>query len=356
MQLVSRLALALSLGVFAGCSSNHDNGNGGDAGSGSAVDAPGPACDYTEAADATNGATPEASNVTIGAQTRTLCGQVDGGHYDTTSKTVDVDRYSVTVGATAELIVQFADTQPGGLTDFQVEIFDTAADPTLLSAGDYDGSLSDHGAYLAELPAGTFDIVVTATAAADVGAAIPYKVRLVADHPTTRCPDLTGMAADYAEAHDGAGNTGNDVLLVDTTKNPSFTLTPATTDAAEPTALTIDPAAMVHISGSSAAVAAGTDKYLDRDTYEIATGAATNELSIRLAWPGSTADLDYAVFADGSLTPNVLAMLTATSGGEFATFAVKPGASYQVWIGAYLGSTGTPIAYDAAVCGATFAP
>jgi hypothetical protein len=246
---------------------------------------------------------------------------------------------------------------PTSRTDFQGTITDTSADPTLLNSGDYTGSLGDHGAYLAELPAGTYNIVVTASAAADIAAPIPYKVELVADQPTTRCPDLTGMTADYTEANDGAANTGNDVVLVDFTKIPSFSLTAATTDAPEMTGLTVDPSKNAHVVGSSASVAAGTDTYLDRDTYAITTGTSTNELSIRLNWPGSTTDLDYVVFENNMLTtPNVAATLTASTEDEFATFAVKPSTSYWVWIGAYKGSTGQPIAYSASVCAATYTP
>jgi hypothetical protein len=354
MQLTTRLALAFSLaGALAACSSN--NGNATTDAPGTGIDAPGTIapCGYTETVDATNNTTAEISGLTIGTQSGSLCGQIDGGHFDPTSKTVDVDSYTVAVSGTAELIVQFEDSTPAGLTDFQVAIFDTAANPTLLNAGDYNGSLGDHGAYLAELPAGNYNVVVSATAMTDIAAAIPYKVHLVADQPTTRCGDLTGMPVDYTEANDGASNKGNDVVLVDFSKNPSFTMT---TSTPEPTALTVDPTKTFHISGSSATVAAGTDRYLDRDTYLIATGAATNELSIRLDWPGSTADLDYVVFEANMLTPNVAATLTSTTQDEFATFAVKPSTSYWVWIGAYKGSTGTPIAYDAAVCGGQFTP
>lgn len=352
----------LLVGALTACGNNNNNGggdggNGGDGGSGSNIDAPLPACDYTETADATNNATSELTNVAIGAVTRTFCGNVDANHYDNASKIVDVDSYTVSVAGTSELIVQFSNDTPGNLTDFQVDIFGATAAPTLLSAGDYDGSLSDHGAYIAELPAGNYNIVVTATAAAGISAAIPYRVRVVADQPTTRCPDLTGMAADYTEANDGATNNGNDVILVDTTKDPSFTLTTSTADAPEASGLTVDPNKNFHISGSSASVGPGTDKYLDRDTYAVATGASTNELSIRLNWPGTTADLDYIVFEQNALTtPNVAAMLTATSEDEFTTFAVKPGTTYWVWVGAYKGSTGMPIAYSASVCGGKFTP
>jgi hypothetical protein len=51
---------------------------------------------------------------------------------------------------------------------------------------------------------------------------------------------------------------------------------------------------------------------------------------------------------------NEAATLSATQEDEFATFAVEPGTKYWLWVGAYDGSTGTPIAYSASVCGASF--
>src|SRR5258706_68851 len=70
--------------------------------------------------------------------------------------------------------------------------------------------------------------------------------------------------------------------------------------APEPTGLTIAPAMPLRISGSSADVT-GTDQFLDRDTYQLATDAMTNELSVLLAWPAG-ADLDYVVFQDQTTT------------------------------------------------------
>ena len=355
----TKILLTCSFAALAACGGHNktttDGGGNGDGGG--TADAAPPACDYTEMSDSTNDTTPENTGLTVGATTRNICGQVDTGHYDSSTMVVDVDMYSVTVGATtAELVIDFEDQTPASLTDFLVEIFDNNTPATLLYAGDYNGALADHGAYIAELPTGTFNVVVTATAGVAVGTAIPYKVRLVADTPTTRCPDLTGMNADYTEAHDGASNTGNDVVLINFSQDPSFTMTPYTS-APEPTMLTINPKMNSHIVGSSAMLAQGSDTYLDRDTFAITTGSNTNELSVRLNWPGSTADLDYVVFPASSIMfANEAATLTSSSQDEFATFAVKPSASYWLWIGAYKGSTGLPIAYSASVCGGEFTP
>jgi hypothetical protein len=355
MQLATRLLLT-SLLALAACSHNNSNGDddgNGDAGSGSGSGSGANLnCQYTEMSDATNNTTPEASGLTVTTQA-VLCGQVDIGHFGSGSPIVDVDSYTVAVsGSPAELRIDFDNMTPTSLTDFQVAIFDTNTPATLLNAGDYTGALGDHGVFLAELPAGNYNVVVTATAAAALSGAIPYKIVLFADQPTTRCPDLTTATADYTEANDGASNTGNDVIGVNFSKNPSFTSIAGT---AEPTALTIDESKNFHIAGSSGSVAAGSDEYLDRDTYEITTGPSTNELSVRLNWPGTTADLDYIVVPESSLTAaNEAATLSATQEDEFATFAVEPGTKYWLWVGAYDGSTGMPIAYSASVCGANF--
>jgi hypothetical protein len=354
-------SVALVLFVLAACGNNSGNGNG-DGGNGGDGGSNGPdafvACDYTESMDGTNATTPEATGVTIGAQNKTLCGQVDTGHFGSATQTVDVDEYSVAVGGTAELVVEFEDSTPTSLTDFNVTITDAAVDPTILNSGDFTGAFSDHGAYLAELPAGNFNIVVTATSSAAISAAIPYKVRIVADQPTTRCPDMTTATADYTEANDGASNIGNDVITVDFTKPTSFALTTATTDNPETSGITLDATTNKHIAGSSGMPSpAYTDKYVDRDTFAFMTGTSTNEMSIRLDWPGTTSDLDYLVFENNVITaPVAVATLTANSQDEFQTFAVKPNTSYWLWVGAYAGSTGQPIAYSASLCGATFTP
>ena len=38
------------------------------------------------------------------------------------------------------------------------------------------------------------------------------------------------------------------------------------------------------------------DSYKDRDTFEIKTGATTNEITIRTTWAATGADLDLFVF------------------------------------------------------------
>jgi hypothetical protein len=328
-----RISRAITLLVLGAC-----HGGGGDPG----VDA-GPACDYTETDDVGNATTAEPANLTIGAQTRNLCGSVDPGHYDAATRTVDVDRFRVTVeAASADLLVRFFADAGVDTADFSVLIFTTAQPPTLLNGGRLDTTHGDHGVFRSTLVAGTYDVVVQVRAGADLAAPAAYKVRLLADAP---CAPITDPAK-YVEAHDNADSRGNDVVAVDFSKASPFTSMPG---APEPTGLQVEPAKPVRITGTSAAVD-GTDQFLDRDTYELATSAMTNELSVRLAWPAG-ADLDYVVFQDRSTVETASSTTAGGDGTELATFAVKPGATYWLWVGARTGSVGLPATYDLSVCG-----
>jgi hypothetical protein len=326
---------ALSLVILlAACSGGNDNAD-------ASVDA-GPICDYTELDDVGNATTAESANVTIGAQTRNLCGSINTGHFDAATGTVDVDRFRVTVeAASADLLVRFF--AGAGGSELSVLIFNTAPAPTLLNGGRLDAALGDHGVFRSSLAAGTYDVVVRVRATADLAAPIDYKVRLLADAP---CAAISDPAA-YTEAHDNADSRGNDVVAVDFSKAPAFA--PATGSAPEATGLTIAPKQPVRISGTSADVT-GTDQFMDRDTFQFATDAATNELSVRLAWPAG-ADLDYVVFQDQSTTETASSTNAGGDGTELATFAVKPSSTYWLWVGGRKGSAGLPAAYDVSVCG-----
>src|SRR6185503_19089533 len=90
------------------------------------------------------------------------------------------------------------------------------------------------------------------------------------------------------------------------------------------------------VTGTSADVTSVGDEYRDRDTYLIATGADTNELTVRVTWPGGV-DLDFLVMPvpDGGTTPISLLDGTAVSmvGTELRTGAVLPSTSYWLWVG-----------------------
>lgn len=310
-----------------------------------APDAPPPACDYLEAADGSNAATSEATSLTIGGAPHTLCGTINPGHFDAASKTVDTDRYRVTSDGTVPLIIRYFGAP--GAAELSVLVFDTTITPTLLFGTRSNPTVDDHGAFVAVLPAGSYDVVVVAHAAADLAAPIDYKLGFAPDAPG-RCPAITAPAS-YAEATDGAG-TGNDVIAAKFAVDPRFKLTALATDAPEPTGLTIDAATPVRISGSSANVNADDD-YMDRDTFLVQTGATTSELTLRLDWSETGVDLDYVVFP-ADQTASAGESLLATPGEEYNVIAVKPSTAYWIWIGSHDGSAVLPAAYDLSICGA----
>jgi hypothetical protein len=333
-----RGAIALTLALVACGKSGYGN------------DAAPKLCDYTEASDASNGTAPEMTGLTISGATQEICGNLNSGHYDAGTRTVDADTFRVTASGQADLRVRFfGATGIDNLDEFSVLVFDTNAAPGLLAGGVYNATLGDHGVFRASLPAGTYDVVVRARAAADIAAPIAYKVRFL---PELECPQITGKPG-YSESHDGASNTGNDTLAVDFARNPSVG---ATSGDPEPTGKSFDPGTQILFQGSAANVTGSGDPYLDRDTYEIATGKSTNELSVRLDWPGSTADLDYLVVAEMSTTPTGAATTASQTGPEIAIFPVKPNTKYWLWVGAAKTSTMLPVTYGASVCASNASP
>ena len=313
-----------------------------------------PLCTFTEAADATNDVTGETSGVTTGGDPVGLCGIVDDGHFTGgTLRTVDIDTYAITVGGTGDLRIDLvADPGIEVLDSFTASISTDAANPQLIAAVTLDTSLADHAAGHAQLTPGAYQVAVTALANGDLSAStLGYRVELTPD-PLASCPADTHRA-DYTESADGAGATDNDTFEVDFTKAPPFAMVAGTPEV---TGLAIDADASTRISGTAlltSATLVHEDQYLDRDTYEIATSDATNELTVRVDWSDSMSDLDFVVFEEGSLVPSVVANTTSTTGPELAVFAVKPRTKYLVWVGSFLGSS-TTLAYDVTLCGAHF--
>lgn len=303
-------------------------------------------CDYVEAADPSNATTAEPTGLVVGDLAKNVCGHIDNGHYDAQLHTVDVDTYRITVGGSGELLVQLVgDDGIDLLRDVTVRVFDTAANPTLYAQGTLDLALADHAAFVTQVMPGDYDVVVSAGASGDPSGPIGYRVRIAAD-PSRACPTASG-APSYREAHDGAGNTDNDMVAVDFTHVPEFTQGGT---APEPTALEIVAGYAYKLAGTSAIVH-HADQYLDRDSFELDTADDANELAVRLDWNGAT-DLDFIVFERSTLAAAAIANTTGTS-SEFATFAVKPSTTYWIWVGAYTGAT-APTDYGVTVCGGHF--
>lgn len=301
-------------------------------------------CDHKELDDVADGSGAETTGITFGGDARTVCGSVEGGHFDQADKIVDIDRYRVAVGGTGELAVELEPLDGAEvLASLAVRLFDTAGNPRLYADHSWDPAY-DHAAFITQVPAGDYDLVVVAGAGGDiVGGTVDYRVRVTAD-PSKRCAALTH--ATYSERDDA----GNGALAIDYRKTPAIaagTGTPETTD------LTLAPGHH-YMFGGVAAPATAVGDYTDGDAFAVTTADDTDELTVRLDWQGAV-DLDYAVVEADTLTPAGLSVLTSNSEHELATFAVKPNTRYLAWVGAFKGWAGT-VPYGLTVCADHEAP
>jgi hypothetical protein len=307
-------------------------------------------CDYHERADLDNAQTGEVTLLKTGPRARSVCGTIDGGHYDPLRQVIDEDAFAFTAGGSGQLLVQMAaDPAFQAIGTMTVSVFDAAANPTLYAQGTLDQSLADHGAFLADVPPGDAQVVVTARSQTEIVGALAYRVRLLPD-PLTGC---RGPMHTYREANDGGDDAGNDLALIDFTQPVPYAMTVGTP---EKTGLRVDPGRSVQITGSAGSEP-HTDQYLDRDSYELATAAASNELWVDLEWADPAVDLDFVVFEADTLVP--LAAGT-TSGGtehEIEMFAVRGGVRYWLWVGRFHDAGPLPTgatSYTVTVCGGNY--
>jgi len=311
-------------------------------------------CDYHEADDVDNAMMAEDTNLAVGGGARSVCGTIEGGHYDAALQEVDVDRYRVTVGPSGDLLVELqVEDGVEALTGVTVRLFDTSSHAVLLAEGSLQPDLADHAAFFAQVPPGEVDVVVTALAGSDIvnGGTLEYRLRLVAE-PFGDCKADAGTLI-YREAHDGSDSTGNDAVAVDFSSSAPFSTIAGTP---EPTGLTAAGTAY-RFAGSASASLRVADQYLDRDTFAFTTGEYVNELAARVDWDSAAmVDLDYIVFEADTLQPVVTATLSGTSGVERQVFALRPRSHYWIWVGRYAaGDTGTTdAAYTVALCGSHF--
>jgi hypothetical protein len=330
-----------------------------------AIDAPVStgSCDYTEAHDDTNddfsGNNPngvaEPTALTFAASALTICGNLDSTHFVAADELVDIDGFSFAAPAAVDVRIDL--TVTGGTLPIDYLSIDIYTGANLsISVGTTAKFVGNHAVWDAHLdPAdgGMYEVLLFAGHTAALTAPLAYRATITVDAPATRCPKQTS-AATYTEQRDAAGNghTANDMVLI---ANPSLMLTASTTDQPEATGVTVAPAGTYHLVGSSADIAAMSG-YKDRDTFEITTGASTNELALRLNWPGTTHDLDYWLLEKATLPSLGRAFTSSKTEDEFKTFAVKPSTTYWLLIGADATSGSGDLGYEVSVCGSAFAP
>jgi hypothetical protein len=349
-----RLAsLAALLAVVAACGDDGGQHQGHDAAN---TDVPSDTksdCDYTEQADTTNdnlaSGTPEATGLTYSTET-VVCGSFDASHFDG-DITVDVDSFIVAVANDGDLLLRLGGTGIDQIEFAGIDVRTADTANTLVGTLTYYGS---HGVTSVHLPAGSYELTVFALSSAAIATTAPYQVKLLSDSPAIRCPELG--SGGYAEANDGGSNNGNDVIQLASGMAPMLTASGG--DSPEPTGLTLTPSnGDQRLSGNAANIAA-PDLYEDKDTYAFMTGSTTNELTVRLAWAGTSTNLDYLLFeANASpLEAVVRAQKTAQTGPEALTFSIKPSTAYWLLIGSRAGTSTPAAAYSATLCPANFTP
>jgi hypothetical protein len=248
-----------------------------------------------------------------------------------------------------------------------VSSLDTAGDvsfwiqcPQLLVAGDVVG-VAGVANSTAHLPAGACHLSMFADGANALTTSRDYKVRLVPATPATWCPKITA-AADYTEAHDGANSDGNDVITYKPYPGAMITPTALATDAPEPTGITLNPGDARRLTGINAAVPPVVPSgWSDPDTYEITTGPSTTELTWRLNWAATNANLDVSIYPEATLAtqPTFISsgFQSLSHEAETDVTAVLPNTKYLVWVAAGLTPAVTmAVPYDISLCGATFTP
>jgi hypothetical protein len=317
--------------------------------------------DYEEAAEATNnspnGGTAEATGISFAAgDTKVVCGVIDPTQADDATGTVDLDGFDFDVGENAPLRIVLRSPNGadlGGLGVF-LEFVDPEQGTFLVARGTYlDGYAL---ATSRDFGPGSWRLEVFAFPG-ETPPAAPIEYEIEIGNWIAPCDAATG-AADYTEAKDGAKSRRNDVVSAAWAPGLTATLTGATTDAPEPTALTVgaDP---LHIVGTSARVTANDD-YHDKDTYLVTNGDTANEWDVRLTWPDGDIDMDLLAFIAETTMPRNLAdgsTFVNTMDDESFTIHLPAGLPLWIWAGAYNeGATDLPVDYDITICPRTFTP
>lgn len=309
-------------------------------------------CDYTEQDDATNdyeaasGYMVEQSAISFDTTVqRTICGKINHGHFDNYWYSVDVDNYAVTMAQSGNVIVSFTGAaQPissVGVYAYNVDLGKTQGRTYFIG---------DHGVFAGFLPAGNYEFSVEAYDDHDAVADIDYKLHINVDYPAQRCARVT-TTPSYVESDDGANSTANDVLAIDNTAFPRYSMS---SGSAELAGMTMSTGSRYRIQGVSDNVPqAGS--YYDRDTYQVTTGPTTNQITMRLNWSGQSSDLDFFMFPQGQTFAIGAADHQQLGEDEFGTYPVVPNTTYWMTVAASaVAAAPNYVNYDASICAETF--
>ena len=309
--------------------------------------------DHRESRDRTNdpltmeGGEAEATGFVLraGSDPFTVCGQIDPAQAN--DMLADGDFYEFTVGGDAPVNVRLELLAPDGAeaTDLAIDLHRVEeGTPVFLATGPFR---TDYGV-IAGVPLEPGTYWVNAVAFHPVPAQ-PVLYTIAIQRNTFSCPiaELT-----YSESSDGTGR-GNDTVSIDYGDLPPKQ-TADEGDAPEATGIELAEASgPVRMQGVSLALASDGDSYLDRDAYLVSAGPETNEVEVRLGWPGEDVDLDVYLFEAGDPENDYsvgLGTTTDKSADELFTVNIDPDRSYWLWVGAYQDATGLPVTYNLTVC------
>lgn len=335
-------------------------------------------CDFAELRDDSNDSfTNTGSFEDTGlmfAGNSTICGKANSNHFEAPTMAgdlglVDLDSYKFTLPADATMFITMSGAGLENLKgNFRIY---SSEDGTTFDVNEAFGEMhGGHTATRVRLPMGVYEFDAIFLKDAAITADVSYKIKIVTEDLASRCTALT--TGGYTEMSDGAG-FGNDMVKWKYGTGGGIALTQTTADVPENTQITAAPTMSYRITGNSANITSAeptADDYKDHDTFEFKTGPTTNQITIRLATPTTTADIDIAMGpkpAIGVTDVNFMDIANNIGVGPtemVLTTAVEPDTTYWLWVAGYkeypTGQTttapSTAATYDATMCAKTFTP
>jgi hypothetical protein len=150
-------------------------------------------CDYIEQQDLTNDykQVPGAAEDTpwgVGSfpypSGFVLCGNINAGHYNPTFNSIDIDRFTFSVGLTSNMVIKFSgdafwiSSLGTGAGTVGVFVYDYATGSTLYMGSNFQ---YDTATFTGTLPPGEYDISVEAyDTQEDIGLSVPYALEIIA--------------------------------------------------------------------------------------------------------------------------------------------------------------------------------
>ena len=343
--MTAAIAIGLALAGLGACGGDdgagagdavYPDGGGGDAGTD---------C-YREQRDLDNGGEVEETGLAYVGARVALCGEVDADH--AAGDLIDLDRFRLDVEVSGPVVARLIAPLGNQVGRIDLRVRDKGTGALLSVARVRAG----HAVTAVVVPPGAYALEVEARGPSAVP--IPYRIDVVPDNPETRCPAVTGTPSHTERDESTSGHRGNDMIEVRGAPDPVATVTASGADQPDPTGVAVSSGGRISIAGLSAAVTSPGDDYRDRDSFEIFTGARTNQLDLRLVWTGGGApdlpELDLLLFEGGAVDSPMGTPVATDAPVEVAVTAVRPSTAYWLWVGNRAGAA-APASYVVHVCG-----